>query len=250
MNRLALPLLVVVSGCASTQHAFYPLVELQALDAPENHAEVLAHALEVAPTQRTDAWRGVVERAAIADLSGVEVMSEETAEEALARTEAQPKRFPFLARSAPWLAKRADVGVAALPWLSSQRERGAWQRRVYLFAKQDAVTPHLAQRLAQEVLLKRLIPSTAMGLYELALERDGEAVCSDPLVTTISVALAKETTAFTAAFDTCWPAVRKALLEAVPKTTDFGDRLHLCKVLEAKEQAEDVKAACAQAQPQ
>jgi len=246
MKRLLLSCVAVLSGCAST-HAFYPLGELQALDDPENHAEVLAHALEVAPSQRGDAWRGVVERAAIADLGAQPVTSTATAEEVLASTESLPKRFPFLSRSAPWLAKRADVGVEALPWVSSQGERGAWPRRVYDFAKQDAVTPQLAQRLA-DMQLKKLIPSTARELYELALERDGAAVCSSPTLANITVGLATDSTPFKAAFDACWAQLRKPLLDAAAKSTEYGEKLHLCKVLQEREDAADIKAACAQPQ--
>lgn len=216
MKRAALLFSLAATGCA-TPSTFYPLSELTALDPVDDRAELLARAPEVAPTQRTDAWRSAVERAAMATLDGVEVRDEASAERALELVDAQPAKFPFLARSKDWLGKRADLGVKALPWLAHHGERGAWQRRVYAFAKRDAVTPRLAQRLADEVLLKQLVASTAGPLFELAFERDGAAVCDSPTAIKVTVELAADGTAFKPALDACWKQLKGPLTQAAAK---------------------------------
>lgn len=248
MNRPSLLLVLFLTGCATTT-AFYPLDELQALDAPENRGEVLAHALEVAPSKRDDAWRGVVERAAIATLAASEVTDAASAERALDLVDAQPQKFPFLSRAPAWLAARADLGVKALPRVSQQGERGQWPRRVLQFAKQDAVTPHLAQRLADEVLLKQLIASTAAPLYELAFERDGAAVCDSPTTVKIAIELAADGSEFEPALKQCWKQLAGPMTQAAAKAETHTAKLKLCAVMAPHAEEPAVKAACAEATP-
>lgn len=236
---------VFLTGCATTS-TFYPLSELTALDPTDDRAEILDRARDVAPTQRTDAWRAAVERAAIATLDQAEVKDVATAEQALALVDAQPAKFPFLARSTDWLARRADVGVRALPYLSQHGERGTWVHRVTAFAKQDAKTPHLAQRLAEEVVLKQLILSTAAGLYELAFERDGVALCDNANVIKMTVEMAADGSAWKPALDHCWKQLAGPMTEAAAKSETRTAKLHLCEVMAAHAAEPAVKAACAE----
>ena len=250
MKHLALFSCVALAGCATSSTLFYPLDELEALDAPENHREVLAHALEVAPSKRNDAWRGVVERAASAELATAEVKDEASAERALQLVESQPEKFPFLWRSTAWLSARADLGVKALPWVSQQnRERGAWQRRILEFAKKDAVTPHLAQRLADEVLLKQLIASTAYTLAELAFERDGAAACEWPTAIKMTLELAADGDPFKPALEKCWRQLAGPMTEAVGKAETRTAKLKLCAAMATHANEPAVKAACAGLEP-
>jgi len=245
MHRSLLAVGLALSGCA-TSSTFYPLSELQALDPMEDRAELLAHARDVAPSQRGAVWKGSVERAAIATLMLAEVKDTASAEQALSELDAQTAKFPFLARSPEWLAHRADLGVKALPWVSQQGERGAWIRRVNEFAKKDAVTPHLAQRLADEVLLKHLIASTATSLFELAFERDGAAVCESATVIKMTVDLATDGNAFKPALDTCWKQLVGPLTQAASSSETRTAKLHLCEVMAAHAAEAPVKAACAE----
>jgi hypothetical protein len=235
-----------LTGCATTSSTFYPLTELTALDPTDDRAEILDRARDVAPTQRTDAWRAAVERAAVATLDLAEVKDVSTAEQALALVEAQPAKFPFLARSMDWLAKRADVGVRALPYLSQLGDRRAWVRRVTEFAKKDAKTPHLAQRLAEEVILKQLALSAASELYELAFEREGVALCDDKNVITLTVEMAADGSAWKPALDRCWKQLAGPMTEAAAKSETRTAKLHLCKVMAAHAAEPAVKAACAE----
>jgi hypothetical protein len=244
MHRAVPCLAALLTACATTP--FFPVYELTALDPVEDRAEVLQRAREVAPTQRDAAWRAAVERAAGAVLDAAEVSDATSAEQALALVDEQPSRFPFLARSADWLAKRADLGVRALPLVSQRGERGAWPARVTEFARKDAVTPHLAQRLAQEVLLKQLIVSTATGLYELALARDGASACADATVTRLTVELATDGTAWSPALDACWTQLVGPLTEAAAKAETRTAKLNVCEVIAAHAAEPAVKRACAE----
>lgn len=237
---------VFLTGCATTATTFYPLSELTALDPTEDHAEILDRARDVAPTQRTAAWRSAVERAAIATLDEAEAKDVASAEQALALLDTQPAKFPFLARSTDWLARRADVGVRALPFVSPHGDTPAWVRRVTDFAKKDAVTPHLAQRMAEQVLLKQLILSTAAGLYELAFEREGVAVCDDANVIKMTVELGADGSAWKPALERCWKQLAGPMTEAAAKSETRTAKLHLCEVMAAHAAEPAVKAACAE----
>lgn len=234
---------VMLTGCA-TGGQFYPLSELKALDPVDDAAEVLAHAREVAPSQRTEAWRGVVEQAAVATLKSMTVKDADSAERALAALEEQRGRFGFLGTSPGWLSARADVGVKALPWLAQSNSDG-WVRQVTEFAAADAVTPKLAQRLATEVVLKRLIPSAAVPLFNLGFERDGEAMCADDTIIKTAVELAASGTRWAAALDRCWKNLEGPMTEAVRTSDTRTAKLQLCEAMAPHASDAAVKAACA-----
>jgi hypothetical protein len=243
-------LCLALTGCATTAGssttAFYPLEELQALDVPEGQGELLSHALEVAPSHRNDTWRGLVERAAIATVDEVEVKDTASAEHALEQLRALPARYPFLKRSTPWLARRADVAVKSLGWVSSGHGSREWVLRVLEFARTDAVTPHLAQRLAEEVVLKQLIPSTTLPFFELALERDGATVCDSPTLQKVVLEVASDGSDFTAATSRCWKQVEGELTAAAKKSETRTGKLKLCAAMAAHAESPAVKAACAE----
>ncbi len=246
MTRLTL-LGLLATGCATTgaaTTAFYPLEELRALDTPEDHGELLARAPEVAPSRRTDEWRALVARAAVATLVAAEVKDEQTAERALALTESLPARFPSLSKSPAFLAGRADLGVRALGW-ASRRDTRQWTERVVEFARRDAVTPGLAQRLADEVLLKQLVPSTAFGLFELALARDGAAACASPTLAKVVLDVGAYGGQFPAALDTCWAQLEGPLTAAAKSAETHTAKLKLCALMASRAGEASVKAACA-----
>jgi hypothetical protein len=244
---LKLPLFALtLAACATTSSTtFYPLDELKALDAPETRDELLAHAMEVAPSKRTDEWRGLVERAAIATLADLEVKNLASAERALALLDSTSAKFPPLKKSPAWLAKRAEVGIASFGWVLESRNSQDWVARVLEFAQRDPITPHLAQRLAEEVVLKRLIASTAKPLYDLALERDHAAACDAPGLAQVALDWALDDADFKAATSLCWKQLEATLLDAVKKTETRTAKLKLCAALAAHADAPGVKAACA-----
>lgn len=238
-------LCLALAGCATTSGpAFYPLEELRALDTPETKDELLAHAREVAPSKRNDEWRGLVERAAVATLSGVEVKDTASAGDALGRVEELDRRFPALRKSALFLSRRAAVGVSAFGWMLQSSRSQEWTALVLDFATHDAVTPHLAQRLAEEVVMKRLIPSTARPLYELALERDGAAVCEAPGLIKVAMELMSDGDTFPAASKACWKQLEGPLVEAVKASETRTAKLKLCAAMVDHRDVAAVKAAC------
>jgi hypothetical protein len=125
-------------------------------------------------------------------------------------------------------------------------ERGQWQRRILDFARADTVTKGLAQRLADEVLLKQLIASTALPLFELAFEREGDAVCQSPTVVKIALDLGEDGSVFKPAMDKCWKQLVGPMTEAAKKSETRTAKLHLCAAMASHADDAAVKAACAE----
>jgi hypothetical protein len=245
MTRMTL-LCLLCAGCAtSSTTAFYPLDELRALDAPETRAELLAHALDVAPSKRDDTWRGLVERAASATLGEVDVKNVASAERALALADELPAKFPFLKKSAPWLASKAQAALSSLGWVMQSSRSREWTARVLELAREDATTPHFAQRLADEVVLKQLTPATALPLYALALTRDGASLCVAPNLPKVvlgAIDWGEETKAL---IKTCWKQLEAPFIEAITKAETRTEKLKVCAaVAEQQEAAAALKAVC------
>jgi hypothetical protein len=246
MHRPLLCLALALTGCATSTTPFYPLDELRALDAPESREELLARALEVAPSKRDGEWRGLVERAAVASLADLEIKTVPGAERALAAVEEFWTRYPALRRSPKFLARRAEVGVEALGWVLQSSRSQEWTARVLEFARRDPVTPHLAQRLADEVVLKRLIPATARPLMELALSRDGAAACEAPALVKVALEVMGDGAPFPEATGPCWKQLEGPLVDAVKRSETRTGKLQLCAALAGQMNVAVVKTACAE----
>ncbi len=253
MTRLLVACFGVLFACCATSSpggngwASYPLEELLALDQQEAWNEVLAHALEVAPTRRDASWQKALDRAANGKLATLEVTDAASAERALSTADELMHTYPSLAKSAAYHAKRAEVAVASFGWLSDSRQSYDWVHRIQRFAEKDTTTPHLAQRLANEVVGKRLIAGTTIGLFELALARDGAKVCDEPMfVKGLVDALVEGASAETKqlATKTCWGSVKGPLLEVVKGSESRTVLLRLCPLYAGQPEADAIKAKC------
>ncbi len=133
------PAFFVLVGCAAAKPAVFN--DLRALDTQQSYRELVGRLKEVAPAQRDSEWE------------------------------------------APWLEARAALGIKAFGWTYSNYRHATsdeqWVPQLVAFAEQDPVTKGLAQRLGRDLVLGRLVASSAWPLYALALQRDGDAVCTD-----------------------------------------------------------------------
>jgi hypothetical protein len=180
MHRL-FPAFLVLIGCAAAKPAVFN--DLRALDTQQSYRELVGRLKEVPPAQRDSEWDDLTTRAHVALLKEVEVKDPASGEAALALLKEQPLAFPSLKKSVPWLEARATLGIKAFGWTYSNYRHATsdeqWVPQVTAFAEQDPVTKGLAQRLGRDVVLGRLVASSAWPLYSLALTRDGDAVCTD-----------------------------------------------------------------------
>jgi hypothetical protein len=174
----------IFTACATARPAPSPAqLELDALLKQESYDELLSKALAVPATERNDAWLNAVSMAAVKSTSKKAFKETSEAEAYLASLEDILRRFPLLKNSKPFMAHRAENGKGAFLWTYSNYRHStgdeAWVPKVLEFVKADTVTPGLAQTYANEVVLARLVASAGFSLFQLAFERDGDAVCKD-----------------------------------------------------------------------
>jgi hypothetical protein len=137
-----------------------------------------------------------------------------------------------------------DVAIASFGWVLRGSETREWGVRVLDFAKADTTTPHLAQRLAEEVVMKQLIPSAAVPFFVLALERDGAAVCSAPSLPRVMVEAATYGDAPRVLTKACWEQLQPAYLEAIKQADTRTAKLKQCAAMSEQATQPAVKAAC------
>lgn len=237
-NHLWLALAFVACGArtsTSTGSGSYPIKDLKALEAQGAYGELVQRMGDVAPSDRNEEWKQITERGAGSYLETYELKDGGDGEEVLAISLELMKRYPHLKASKIYLAKRAEAAIKAFPLVYSSGSRSpsndSWIDQVIAFAQTDAVTPKLAERLAKEVVLGRLIPRTAFPLLKLASERTGKAVCADTALHPVLVETLE---------DGSWPAEVKVLLG-----TCWSDvKPQVLAKFAAADNADFVKKAC------
>jgi hypothetical protein len=161
------------------------LDDLRALAKQRSYEEMLAKATEVKPTARDEEWESLLETAAIGYLEQLAEATEEGQE--MAPVEASKRMvelYPVLAEHDGFRKVRAKTGVDAYSrcWASYCRSHQGWSRdvdwslAVYEYSKID---PEYSAFIAGKMVMTRLIPETATGMFALAVEHNGKQVCAD-----------------------------------------------------------------------
>jgi hypothetical protein len=248
---------VLFSACATNNAAqsassSLAVAELQALDAQQSWDELLMRAKSVSPTQRDAAWNTCVEHAAVGQLQKKKVANEDDARVALQTVESLMEQFPSLQKSPSFLSKRADVGVSSFRYTlrsSNTSEAREWVQTMVSFAESDTVTAALPQRLANEVVLKRLVGVTAFPLFSMAFRRDNVKVCDDPgLPATVTSALEYESYGEEVSDivkKKCSARLKPLLVDAALKSDDRKLMAGVCGLMKGDAAAEKtLKAKC------
>jgi hypothetical protein len=89
----------------------YTMADLQALAARSSWEELLAHAEDVPPAQRTPAWDSLIETAATGYVTNLGAQADSY--DAVFASQALLRRFPRLSSSAGFMSKRGEAGKAA-----------------------------------------------------------------------------------------------------------------------------------------
>lgn len=249
MSRLLLPCLFLV-GCATAKSAEYE--DVRALDKQQNYAEMLGRLKAVAPAQRDDEWEGYVERANINALATAEIKDGRAAESVLSMIDEQLVSFPSLKKSAAWFEKRAEVGVTAFKWTYSNYRHSTsdeeWVPKVKAFVEKDTMTKGVAQRFAKDVVAARLVASSAWPLYEIAFQRDGDSVCTDPKLVDVVI----DVIDYQSWLDVMTPLVTKRcaaqlktpVAEKLKKNDSTSFRKGACKVLAGQADVSEALKIC------
>lgn len=248
MNRTILVTLGLAVACATPSP--YPIEDFRALVKQESWQELRGSLAAVAPSKRDDQWASFLATAAAGELKNLEVSK--YPEGAIATADDLLTQYPVLKTSKPYLAQRAETGIEALKLSYGNYRHGSddeWLPKVMDFVQKDAVTPGLAQRVAKEVVLARLIPVVAFPLYRLAFSRDGDAVCNDAELPKVmldvveSGSWAEESKGIVAG--RCFEQLKRPFSEALTKAESRHLVKHACQQLAGRaELAELLKTAC------
>lgn len=258
MTRPALP--TALLACLLTVRCATPLsaadaatlADLRALDRQQNYAEMLGRLKDVRPALRDAEWEALVEKATVAELDRQEVKDAPSGELALRVMKEHLVAFPSLRQSRSYLARRAELGLVAFGWTYSSYRHSVgdeeWVPQVLAFAEADTATPGLAQRMARELVLKRLVASSSWPLYQLALRREGDAVCADVRLPDVVLDLI-EARSFLEELQAlvtgrCAAQLKGPVVERLRKGDSSSFRKGACAVLAGQRDLGDVLKAC------
>ena len=202
------------------------LAELDALAKAENWHELGDHLTDIKPTARDLHWNGLVEQAAIGELTPLASPSGGSVAERLAMIKRYYPTFPSLRSSPQFRALRASIGLYAF---ARCFDEGQDDRMCRDSLDQFVRVPPMSAELirdAAHVVARKLNRAAAAPFFALALEApQGDLACaSGELAETVIAALGRppdwaERKAATTLTERCWDALRTAVMAQVARET-------------------------------
>lgn len=236
---------LVLTSLAQAGDKTYSLADLKALAEQQSYEELLAHATDVAPAQRTPQWQGLVEKA-------VNAVVEDTPQAERAwKMESFAKRFAFLKKSGSFKGGSSKAELAA----AEQCFKGAWQGQECLDRLTHAVDRAKDSQFAfdaAKVVMRNQNPYVAMPLFAKAIEgKSASARCQDEALQRCVVAAlglpsddARVKDAQGVA-DTCFDKLKKGLLVGLKDGSSYY-RDNACPLLTKKKALSKTEAASCQ----
>jgi hypothetical protein len=230
------------------------IADLDALAAARNWPELRDRLTDLSPAARDAHWNGLVEQAAIGELTPQAAPGGSFAERIAAIERYYPK-FPSLGGSPQFLALRTSIGLDAFGRCFDEGHDttkcfGALERFVHV----APVNADLARGAARLVGLK-LNRSTSTLFFAAGLDAaGGAAVCSDPDVAYSTVAALqrppewREAKAARTLAERCWETLGSTVVEKVAHESADSYYLHnACPILMERKAVTGLRAARCQA---
>jgi hypothetical protein len=241
----------VACGKIALAEPKYTVADLESLDKQESWHELLAHAADVPPAQRTDRWNVMVERAAL----GVLTSHAGEADAAWTFGDAAVEQYPSLNKSRRYMMAREQASERGLDACLRQpavviagrrqpKDITPCVDRAVTSAEIDAGDPDAAFRLAK--MIEHVLPLEAVRVYRRALAmRHAATDCSDKeLGRSVGDALVltpgdtRVVDAQAIAFDVCWDGLKEALIDRfISESSSKNFRTNTCSQLLGKKDA-------------
>lgn len=109
-------------AAAKAKGQTYTMADLEALDKKGSHEELLSHAEDITPANRTPAWEKLVEKAASGYMASLTKGS--ASFEGVWTSSSFVKRYPFLTKSQDFMTKRGEAGKSAAERCLADSYRG------------------------------------------------------------------------------------------------------------------------------
>jgi hypothetical protein len=238
---LTVCLTLVAKPALSDPPSKYTMEDLKALAESESWNELLEHVEDVRPSERKQAWRALLEKAAAGSLDLL--LAQKKDQEALLSADQHLVRFPTLKQSKPFMSKRAEAGLAVYgDCLAEAHGSLRCVDDLDTFVKADPNEGELAFRAGKVVIERGHLWNSGPRFFVRALVDPArrKAGCSDPsvvgsLLRSLGHPPDSELTkaATTIAFEYCWSELSPKLLEAFYASGGYESK-NLCSGLERK----------------
>jgi hypothetical protein len=227
--RFVFVFLTVLTTSITARAKSYEMTDLEALEKQSSWQELLDHAQDIAPAQRSDRWSKLVEEAGTGVLVGLD--TDKLTFSGLATADDLTRRFPLLKKSKTFMAKRADVGLRAFTRCfdatgEDNADADACAQRLAGFADGDPDNADLSRR-AIALIEKHMHATTASAFpiyYRLIGAKKGAKDCSnDGAKRAVVSALeldksdARVAQAREVASKLCWDQMQNELVDAIGK---------------------------------
>lgn len=214
--------------------------DLSSLEKKSAWEEILAHAEDIAPAQRSAAWEKIVEKAATGWVESMATKSD--AWTGLYGSQSLVKRYPFLTKSQAFMGKRADAAKIA----SEQCLRSSYRGQRCIDEMQDFLkTPNTSPDVGLEFgkITRRIMNHyVAVPFFKWAVEQKKDAsYCADEdlkLATIAGLGLPPDYDdaggARQLAGTLCWDALKDAVKKELVEHPEGYYRDNACSVLASK----------------
>jgi len=235
--------LALAGRSAGAEQKKYTMKDLEALVKSESWSELGGHLEDIAPAQRSERWKKIVEATALNLVQAEKADNDPFC--GLVLADGMTKRFAFLKKSRPFMDRRAEVGLKGFEvCYAHSYSGGPCNERILPFVEADPGNVDFALKAGQLVIRNqnhyfsipffRLAVVWAKGEKKTCeASRLGEALYAAlrlPASYTKLVADARETAR------TCWPTLRGGLLKQLAAADSSYLVANLCPVV--KEQKE------------
>jgi hypothetical protein len=212
---LAVACLLLLAPRLASAAGAYSMADLEALDRQESWHELLVHASDVPPSNRSDRWRQMVERAAL----GVLASHAGEADKAWGFADAVLRQYPQLKKSKRFMAQRAEVGVRGLEACLGATDIAPCVGRAVAFV--EAVRSDAGTGITMAEMIARHLPSAAVGVFRRALTiRRATKDCSGELLKrsvgdalSLDSADSRVADARAIGADLCWDGLKESLVD-------------------------------------
>jgi hypothetical protein len=223
--RIPLAVLALLLATPAFADTHYAMADLDALDKRSSWDELINHAEDIPPSQRTDHWDQLVEHAGVGVVSGLDI--DKVALSGLGVADGLTRRFPQLKKSKPFMQKRADIGLRAFgrcfELVTEDSDKEACAARLVGFSDGDPDNRDLARRAADLVVKHQRAPAASVPFYYRLIAKKAKAKeCSEDAAKRAVVAaldLPKDDPRVAQAREIgsqlCWDAMQNALVDEI-----------------------------------
>ncbi len=194
MRIFAVVAVVLAFGLGSSAWADkYSMKDLKALQKSKSWGELLAHGLDVAPSDRDEEWQEVIEAAAVGQLQEAKDEDMKYLSSMQARIDADVKTFTFLktAKKYKRAASKAMIKTYKGCYQSRECKRGSdidWLLSVKAYVEAEGTDPVTACD-AGDMISTFMTPTASLHMYDLATPKGGDCCKSKSLKEAVKAGL-------------------------------------------------------------